>query len=120
MDDVRANLREWLEERPPHVRSLAVRFPPGATVKAKDGQVLMVPAPGVTGEVYSYFENGCVGVVAPLAADVDSPITAWHGEEGQMVRAQVRADCLELVDYRVLDGTAVSCELVADVVAALT
>jgi hypothetical protein len=41
-------------------------FPPGAKVRAKPGRVFLIPAPGVDGTIYSYFEDGDLGVAAPV------------------------------------------------------
>jgi hypothetical protein len=67
MTTLHDELVAWLRDRPPEVWALALRSPPGCTVEATKPYV--VPAPGTTGRVVSYFEaddedsEGLVGVL---------------------------------------------------------
>lgn len=48
---------EWLSSRPPAVAEVIRLLPPGTKVRAKEGETLICPAPGVVGQVVSYTEN---------------------------------------------------------------
>lgn len=54
----------WVRNRPPVIQELMREFPL-CLVRTRPGIVLLIPAPGVEGEVNSYFEDGTLGVVAP-------------------------------------------------------
>ena len=58
------------------VKALMRRLPPGATVRAVDGQRLLCPAPGLTAEVVLY-SPGSVGVVYPDGDTVHHCQPAW-------------------------------------------
>ena len=86
----------FVRSRPPSVQRLMREWPPLAVVRAREGVVLLVPAPGVEGTVQSYFEDGSLGVVAP--ATIPHPVHGWgDAEPGQMLKATVRPDQLEFV-----------------------
>lgn len=59
-EEKEAEATEWIRSRPLVIQELMRRFPPGCEVRAN--RPLMVPAPGTTGRVFSYFEDGNVKV----------------------------------------------------------
>ena len=80
---------EWIKSRPKQIQDMIVKFPPDAKVRTKPGVKLHIPAPGESGIVCSWCENGCVSVVTPTS----------------LVRAHCAADDLELIECR--PGTSV-------------
>lgn len=94
---------EFVRERPPSVQALMREWPPLCVVKTRPGVVLLIPAPGVEGVVESYYENGTLGVSAPMS--IPHPRHGFHApaagrdiEVGERVKAQnVRPDVLRLV-----------------------
>lgn len=86
---------EWLRSRPEAIQRVAREFPPGCTVRTKPGVILLVPAPGVDGDVVSYYEDGHLGVAAPLS--IPHPEHGWgDAEPGERAQAHVDPDLLEL------------------------
>jgi hypothetical protein len=87
---------EFLRSRPESIQALAREWPPFTVVRAREGEVLLVPAPGVEGTVESYYEGGELGIVAPLA--IPHPVYGWKGlKPGELAQAQVRPDQLVFV-----------------------
>jgi hypothetical protein len=95
---------EWLRSRPEPVQKLMREFPPECKVMARESVELMVPAPGVVGTVTSWFEDGTLGVDAPLQAEGLARGLAIAAEHGREVEAhehqtfhaqQVRPDQIE-------------------------
>jgi hypothetical protein len=84
----------WVATRPHPVRRLMRDFPPSARVVARPGRAFMVPAPGVVGRVSSYFEDGTVGVVAPLPAGITNRLGV-----GPLVSGQCPPEALVVVGY---------------------
>lgn len=83
-DSFAPELVAWLRARPEPVQKLMREFPPECKVMAREGVELMVPAPGVVGTVTSWFEDGTLGVDAPLQAAGLArglAIAAAHGRE---------------------------------------
>jgi hypothetical protein len=108
---------DWVSERPEQVQRLMIDWPPMATVRAKPGEVLMVPAPGVEGEIASWFEDGYVGVTAPLAAAVTSPASGETLEVGEVLRGECDPQKLEIVGYATTpDGTEITPDLIRGIV----
>jgi hypothetical protein len=97
-DEIVSDLRDWLGPLPKSVQILARLWPPGCYVQAHEGKKLIVPAPGIVGEVYSYFENGTLGVVADLPEGFETE-TDEQFEEGEVVAGQCDPDWLEIVEY---------------------
>lgn len=97
-EDKIAVLREWLADRPA-VHDLVVEWPPLARVRAREGRSLMIPAPGVIGQVNSYFEDGNLGVIAPMAATLTSPVTGVTVSAGELISGECEPAWLELVEY---------------------
>lgn len=92
-----AEAREWIRSRPMAVHVLMVAWPPACVVQTKPGVLLLVPAPGIFGEVVSYFEDGTLGVAAPIT--IPHPEHGFGGAEpGEMATAQV--DPVDLVLVR--------------------
>lgn len=58
---------EWIRSRPESVQRLMIEWPPMCVVKTLPGVILLIPAPGVEGTVTSYYENGTLGVDAPMS-----------------------------------------------------
>lgn len=73
--------RAWVQERPPAIHALMIRFPPCCEVRAN--RPLVCPAPGETARIASYTEGGEVSV------------TFDRGES----RAFCKPDWLEVVSY---------------------
>lgn len=111
---------DWVRERPAEIQKLMIDWPPEATVRAKPGVVLMVPAPGVEGTISSWFESGTLGVDAPLLMTETSPATGETLEAGTTMHAQeVRPDQLELVSYAEMpDGTIIDPDYIRAIVEA--
>ena len=67
----------WYHSRPPEVKAMIERFPPGCQVRTKEGHGYMCPGPGEVVPVYSYLtqDDGSVtmNVVSQLGftAEVD-------------------------------------------------
>jgi hypothetical protein len=87
---------QFVRGRPESVQALMRDWPPTAIVRTRPGVTLLVPAPDVDGTVVSYFENGRLGVAAP--------ITIPHPEHGfgaatpgEMAKAECSPDQLQLV-----------------------
>lgn len=91
-------LADWLDDRDA-IHALAVEWPPASKVRAQEGRVLIAPAPGVIGTITSYFEDGSIGVAAPMAATVVSPITGETAEVGEVIQGNCEAEWLELVEF---------------------
>lgn len=70
-------MRQWVLSRSPAVRTVVDRFPPGSTVRARKGRLLLCPAPGERAVVDRYFEAdgrvsvGVVGMVFSTVCDPD-------------------------------------------------
>lgn len=96
--DVRAELREWFEGRPQVVRDLAIAWPPGAVVKATGGRRLMIPAPGMVGQVTSYYEDGTLGVTSQTTERRVSPATGEVVPKDTVLQAACQPDWLEIVE----------------------
>lgn len=84
---------EFVRSRPPAVQALAREWPPGCVVKTRPGVVLLIPAPGIEGVVTSYYENGTLGVDAPMS--IPHPQHGFHApaagrdiEVGERLHAQ--------------------------------
>lgn len=106
---------EWVLSRPPEIQRLMIDWPPEARVRAKDGAVLMVPAPGLVGKIVSWFEAGNVGVLAPLAIGVRTPA----GEElgaGEELRGECDPEKLEIVEFAVFGETTINNDLIRSIV----
>lgn len=99
-----AEAEEWVRTRPLAVQETIKRLPPGCSVRAVEGRVLLAPAPGVVGQVASYFEDGSVSVTAPMAETLTSPITGNTVEEGEYVGGQCDPEWLEVVEYLEVEG----------------
>lgn len=86
---------ELVRSQPPVIQELMREWPPLAVVRTKPDVILLVPAPGVEGTVQSYFEGGSLGIVAPMT--LPHPEHGWGDGMGQMLKAEVSPDQLELV-----------------------
>jgi len=113
-----APFSDWVLERPKEIQRLMIDWPPQAAVKAKPGVVLKIPAPGVEGFITSWFENGTLGVDAPLLMSETSPATGKTLEAGTFIHAaEVRQDQLEIVGYATMpDGTVLDHDLIRSIV----
>lgn len=63
----------WLSQRPQVIKDLAKKYPPGEYV-IKSGAPYVVTHGGARVVLYSYFENGTIGVVTVVGgikADID-------------------------------------------------
>lgn len=89
---------EWLHGRD-KIHDLVVAWPPGTKVTSHENTPLMVPAPGIVGVVVSWFENGTVGVDAPMAETLTSPITGHTVKRGQTLRGECDPDKLVFLEY---------------------
>lgn len=86
---------EWARSRPESVQKVMREFPPGCIVRTVDNVILLCPAPGVSGTVVSYFENGRVRVSAP--ASIPHPEHGWGTlEPGDLISAEVDPKQLRL------------------------
>lgn len=106
---------EWVRERPESIQRLMIDWPPEARVRAREGVVLMVPAPGVEGTVASWFEDGTIGVLAGLPAAVKNAA----GEElpaGTQLRGQCDPDKLEVVGFATFGETLIDHDLIRSIV----
>lgn len=87
---------EFVTTRPANVQALMRDWPPLATVKTKPGIVLLVPAPGVEGHVESYFEDGTLGIAAPLV--IPHPEHGYgNASPGDLLCGPVDPEQLDLV-----------------------
>lgn len=91
-------LADWLRGRD-EIHELMLAWPPGTKVTSREDAPLMIPAPGLVGVVVSWFENGTVGVEAPMAATLTSPITGYTAEQGQTIRGECDPTRLEILEY---------------------
>jgi hypothetical protein len=80
---------------------------------ARDGRDLMIPAPGIVGRVYSYYENGNLGILAPKQGQLTSPITG-NTEDGEMLNGECHPDWLELLECDVITSDDVRAALGSD------
>jgi hypothetical protein len=106
---------EWVLARPAEVQRLMIDWPPQAQVRAKEGERLMIPAPGVVGEVVSWFEGGSVGVLAPLVVDM----TAARGGElnaGDELSAECDPAKLEIVEFATFGETLIDHDCIRSIV----
>lgn len=86
-DIPREALLDFFRTMPPETRALAQRFPPACLVRAREGRLLMCPAPGTVGIVRSYYEGTPERVT--VAAHPESTFFA-----------ECHADWIEVVGYR--------------------
>jgi hypothetical protein len=107
---------QWVRQRPPEVQKLMIDWPPGATVRAKPGEHLMAPAPAVEGRVASWFEDGTIGVEAPMQDTRTSPITGITVHSGETIRGQCNPGQLELVGYATFGETQITPELIRSII----
>ena len=77
-----AGSADWVRSRPSVIAELMCAFPPMCLVRAT--RPLLCPAPGTTGIVVSYFEDGTLTVVQDPSSGV---------------RTQCQSDWLEVVGY---------------------
>jgi hypothetical protein len=77
-----AELIDWIKSRPDSVKKTMLIFPPACLVRAN--RLLVCPAPGTIGVVYSYLEDGSVFVLQHPASNM---------------KAQCDFDWLEVVGY---------------------
>ncbi len=116
---MRDEMTNWIRERPESVQRLMIDWPPMATVRARRGEVLMVPGPGVEGEIASWFEDGTVGVEAALTQPVTNPAGETL-EAGTVLRGQCDPAKLEIVRYAEMpDGTLLDSDYIRSVVEAI-
>lgn len=101
-----AALREWVAPLA-HLHGLMIQFPPGCIVRAVAGRELLVPAPGHTGAVVSYTDDGNVGVIGKPARTITSPITGNTISPAAPIRATCDPDWLEVVRYSTVTPEAV-------------
>lgn len=94
---------EWVRERPESIQRLMIDWPPEARVRAREGEVLMVPAPGVEGTVASWFEDGTIGVLADLPA-------------GTQLRGQCDPTKLEIVGFATFGETLIDHDWIRSIV----
>ena len=86
----------WTQRRPPIVQALMWDWPPLAVVKTRPGIILLIPAPGTEGTIQSYFEDGSLGVAAPMT--IPHPEHGWGlGHPGMIVKAKVKPEQLKLI-----------------------
>ena len=91
-------LADWLADREA-IHDLARAWPPGSKVTSHEDAPLLIPAPGIVGKVYSYFEDGLIGVLAPMATTLTSPLTGNTAREGELMKAQCAPHKLVLLEY---------------------
>lgn len=107
---------EWVRDRPEEVQRLMIDWPPDARVRAKPGVVLMIPAPGVEGRVASWFENGNIGIEAPLAAPAGPNYRGETLPEGEVLRGECSPDQLEIVGYSSYGETEITPDVIRGIV----
>ena len=109
---------DWVLGRPKEIQRLMIDWPPQATVRAKPGVILMVPAPGIEGTVTSWFESGTVGVDAPLSRAETSPATGETLEAGAVMHAcEVEPEQLEIVGFATMpDGTVLDSDCIRSII----
>lgn len=97
-DEERVAFRNWVQDRPPAVQQLIRDWPPGAKVMAAEDVELAVPAPGIVGRVNSYFEDGSLGIIAPVQHMMASPLTGTIIDMGEPIKGQCRPEQLVLLE----------------------
>lgn len=103
MDDAElADLRDALASLPNGVHDLVIEWPPGTKVTSHEDHPLMIPAPGIVGYVVSYFDDGNVGVIAPMQGTVTSPITGITVKDGELIRGECKPELLVFLEHGVV------------------